>query len=328
MSSGSPGAGSPSRFEHIRHALTSWKPRIVKALLAFVAALGIAAETIAPIGNALKGQEFLGGSFAALVALILFDAVGESGQKDVSGVYVLADLDDLNASVREAFEARQVRIDFSGFSMETLLELLRPHLNRLGSRRVHTQELALRLIVAHLNLPLSLPGKLEAAPENSGYPAGTLLFRDSPENRQRIREEFTRPNWMRLKRLLDLVHEQNPHIAISCEVRESPQVPERKLYILNQEKVFSVPYGIREASVEWRGETFQILDTEGFGLIYGNARIIGWDRRSTSRSTREIAEHHMEWHRNLWDKLEYIKPEDPVIADPRWVGSRRPRGTR
>ncbi|MBD0425003.1 hypothetical protein H0H10_38520 [Streptomyces sp. TRM S81-3] len=296
-------------------------------MLALVVVLGVAAEIIEPLGDVLKGQGFIGGSFAALVALVLFDAVSESEPREVSGVYVLADLEELGPPAAEAFEARNVRVDFSGFSMQTLLGLLRPSLTRLGDQKTGTQELTLRLVVAHLNLPLSLPGKLEPAPDAAGLPARTHYFGDSPENRERMREEFTRRNWNELKELLDRVHERNPHIAISCEVRESPHVPERKLYIFNQEKVFSAPYGIRSRTIDWRGHSIQILDTEGYGARYGNARIIGWDRRTVSRSTQEIAEHHMEWHRNLWDTLEYVKPERPVLDDPRWVPpEERPAG--
>ncbi|MEU6146610.1 hypothetical protein ABZ848_40470 [Streptomyces sp. NPDC047081] len=326
MSSRSPGDGSPSRLERIRTSLNSWKPRVVKVALASVAVLGVAAEVIEPLGNFLKGQQFLGGSFAAFIALILFDAISDSEPQEVSGVHVYTDLEELRAPMKEAFEARHVRIDFSGFSMQTLLDLLRPHLIRLGAQKVHTQELKLCLIVAHLNHPLSLPGKLEAAPDTAGLPTGILHFGDSAENRERMREKFTVPNWNDLKGLLDRVHEKNPHIIISCEVRESPQVPERKLYILNQEKVFAVPYGIRQANVNWHGNDFEILDTEGFGLAYGDVKITGWDKRSTSRSTQKIAEHHMEWYRNLWDVMGYIKPANPVIADPLWM-PRQPRST-
>ncbi|MFE1801782.1 hypothetical protein ACFW9L_37245 [Streptomyces sp. NPDC059517] len=296
-----------------------WKPRIVKWLLAFIAVLGIAAELIEPLGNWFEGQSFLGGSLAAFIALILFDAISESDPKELSGVYVLADLDDLLPPMKEAFEARHIRIDFSGFSMETLLKLLRASLDRMSYEKVNSRELTLCIIIAHLNLPMSLPGKLEPAPAGAGLPAGTVYFSDSIENRERMRDNYTKPNWDELKGLLDRVHERNPQLSISCEVRESPQIPERKFYILNQEKIFHQPYGIMEAQIQWRGRSHRILDAAGFGLRYGKARIIGWDMRSDSRATRAVAEHHMEWHRNLWEKLQYMKPEDPVIADPRWV---------
>ncbi|MFJ2263945.1 hypothetical protein ACIOKD_37605 [Streptomyces sp. NPDC087844] len=291
----------------------------MKWLLAFVIVLGIAAEIIEPLGDWFEGQSFLGGSLAAFIALILFDALSESEPHEVSGVYVLADLDDLLPEMKDAFEARHIRIDFSGFSMETLLKLLRASLDRMSYEKVNTQELTLCIIIAHLNLPMSLPGKLEPFPDSAGLPAGTVYFADSMENRERMREHFTKPNWNELKDLLDRVHERNPNMTISCEVRESPQIPERKFYILNQEKIFHQPYGIIEARIFWRENTHRILDTTGFGLRHGKARIIGWDMRSDSRTTREVAEHHMEWHRNLWEKLQYVKPKHPVITDPRWI---------
>ncbi|MCF1598563.1 hypothetical protein [Streptomyces muensis] len=326
MSSRGPGDGNPTGLALVRNSLSAWKPRIVKVILASVAALAIAAEVIDPLGNFLKGQGFLGGSFAALIALILFDAISDSGSRPgADGVYVMATWHDLFDPMRKTFDARHVRIDFSGFTMETLLTLLRPSLQRLADEEVHTQELTLRIIVAHLNRPMSLPGKLEAAPAGAGHPVGTLYFTDSVENRERMRDDYTKPNWDDLKGLLDRVRERNPRITITCEVRESPQIPERKLYIFNQEKVFQQPYGINERTKSWRGNDLHILDTEGFGPRYGRARVLGWDIRSSSRDTQEIAEHHMEWHRNLWETLEYIKPENPIIADPRWV-PREPRG--
>lgn len=319
MSSLGPGDGSPTRLGRIRDVLGRWKPRLVKWVLALVALLGVTAEIVEPLGDALKNQSFLGGSFAALIALILFDAISDSAPQEVAGVHVLAHFSELQPLFEEAFEARHIRIDFAGFTMETLLDQLKGPLERLADEEVSTQELSLRIIIAHLNLPMSLPGRLDPASENNGHPRGTVHFADSEENRRRMRDGFTTRNWNELKSLLDQVHASNPHIDISCEIRESPHIPERKSYILNQEKIFYAPYGIRERTVTWHDQSYRILDTEGRGRKYGKARIIGWDRRSTSRSTQDVAEHHMEWHRNLWERLEYIKPENPVIADPRWV---------
>ncbi|MEV7032777.1 hypothetical protein AB0N99_21495 [Streptomyces sp. NPDC093272] len=301
--------------------LSDWKPRLVKSVLALIAVLGVAAELIEPLGNALKGQQLLGGSFAALVAFILFDAISESDAepKEIPGVYVFAGRDQLHEEFREAFESRRIRIDFSGFTMETLLEALAVPLGRMADREVRAVELKLCLIIAHLNLPMGLPGGLVPVPRNGDSDTTGYFFQDSPENRERMREEFTRRNWSRLKEMLNAVQRRNPHLAISCELRESPQTPGWKLYVLNQEKVFTTPYGIERDRIEWRGSHYDILDTKGFAQLYGRARYIGWDLRSKSRQTKQIAELHMEWHRNLWMKLAENKPERPVISDPRWT---------
>ncbi|MFG2886598.1 hypothetical protein ACGFYV_30580 [Streptomyces sp. NPDC048297] len=319
----SPGDNGPNRLELLRTTLSGWKPRIVRWLLGLVALLGVAAEVIDPLGDALKGQQLLGGSFAALMALILFDAIGESEPKEVSGVHVFAKEDELHAAFREAFTSRVVRIDFSGFTMQTLLAALRAPLETMADNEVHTVELKLYIIIAHTNLPMGLPGGLAEVPGSSESGHRMYYFRDGPENRERMRDRFTTENWNTLREWLEAVHRRNPRIIISCEIRESPQIPERKLYILNQETVFSTPYGIKHREIEWKEKTHQILDAEGYAPLYGRARYVGWDLRSTALSTRQIAEHHMECHRNLWEKLADIKPEYPVITDPLWATSHR-----
>ncbi|WP_316774289.1 hypothetical protein [Streptomyces sasae] len=323
MSSLSPGGNGPSRLDRIRYTLSGWKPRLVKSLLAAAVVLQVAGELIGPLGNALKGQQLLGGSFASLIAFVLYDAISESESKEIPGVYVFADRNNLLDEFREAFEARRVTIEFSGFTMETLIEALAIPLRRMADNEVRTVELKLCLIIAHLNLPMGLPGGLVPAPRNGEPDTGKYYFRDSPENRERMREEFTKRNWARLKVMLNQVQAKNPHMTIFCEIRESPQIPERKIYILNNEKIFTTPYGIEPDEIEWQGGRYEILDTPGFAPLYGRARYIGWDLRSRSRSTRQIAEHHMECHQNLWKKLADIKPERPVIRDPRWTPPRR-----
>ncbi|MEU5954833.1 hypothetical protein [Streptomyces sp. NPDC047525] len=283
-----------------------------------VAVLGVGAEIITPLGDTLKGQGFLGSSFAALVALVLYSAISESGQQEVDGVEILADMNDISASVRTAFEDRKVQIDFSGFTMQTLLELLGAPLRKMADELVQTQELSLRITVVHLNSPMNLPGRLESPPAHSSLPPGTLLYMDSDKNRERMREDFTKKNWNELKYLLEQAQIKNPSTRIRCEIRESPQSPSYKLYVFNQQYVYFAPYGITDTTITWRGDPYYILDAEGFGKRHGAARIIGWDKRSESWSTCRIAEHHMEWFENLWKVLENKKPPVPVILDPIW----------
>ncbi|MGW2417711.1 hypothetical protein ACWC0C_00385 [Streptomyces sp. NPDC001709] len=57
MASRTPGDNGPSRLQRLRGTLGEWKPRMIRWLLALVALLGVAAELIDPLGNALKGQQ-------------------------------------------------------------------------------------------------------------------------------------------------------------------------------------------------------------------------------------------------------------------------------
>ncbi|MEU9452253.1 hypothetical protein [Streptomyces sp. NPDC048277] len=324
MSFHSPGGNRSTRLDRIRSALSSWKPRIVKSVLGLAAVLQGAGALIGPLGDALKDQQLLGGSFASLIALILFDAISESGSKEVTGVYVFDDSDQLHDAFKEAFSSRNVHVDFSGFTMETLLEAIAVPMRKMADREVHTVELHFRIIIAHLNLPMGLPGGLVPAPRSNGSDVTTYYFRDSPKNRERMRDEFTKPNWTRLKSMLNAIQAKNPRMLISCEIREATQIPDRKLYILSRERVFTTPYGIEPDTVGPQNNQYKILDAQGFAPLYGRARYIGWDLKSNSHQAREIADHHIACYENLWQKLGEIKPEHPVIGGPRWT---RPQNT-
>jgi hypothetical protein len=319
VSSRSRGGNGPTRVDRIRSTLNSWKPRIVKSALALTAVLQGAGALIGPLGDALKEQQLLGGSLASLIALILYDAISEPGSKEVAGVYVFADSDNLHDEFKEAFSDRSVHVDFSGFTMETLLEAIAVPMRKMADREVHTVELHFRIIIAHLNLPMGLPGALVPAPRANESDTARYYFRDSPKNRERMREEFTKPNWTRLKAMLNAIQAKNPRMTISCEIREATQIPDRKLYILNRERVFTTPYGIEPDTVGPQGNQYEILDAQGFAPLYGRARYIGWHRKSNSHQAREIADHHIACYENLWQKLAEIKPEHPVIGDPRWT---------
>ncbi|MFF1376414.1 hypothetical protein [Streptomyces sp. NPDC058308] len=133
-----------------------------------------------------------------------------------------------------------------------------------------------------------------------------------------MREDFTLKYWDGLRALLDEIHHRHPRIAIECEVRESPHGPQSKLYILNEERAIYGTYGIRKGSFVRGGTTHEILDAEGFGIKHGDARFVGWDVRSRTKSTRQLANYHMAWFENLWDVLDEVKPAAPVIPNPVW----------
>ncbi|MGW0535890.1 hypothetical protein [Streptomyces sp. NPDC003032] len=295
----------------------------IKWLLALVAALGVAAQLIAPLGDALGGQQFLGGSFAAVVALILFDAISGGADREVSGVDVFGTLRELSAPAKEAFEARHVRVYFAGFTMETLYGTIRDLLMEVADGSLAPKRITLRIIVAHLNSPMNLPGALTPARDGSD----TVTFADSTVNRERMRNDYTLKYWEELRRLLDRAQRSNPSLIIECEVRESPHGPQSKLYIFNEERAVYGTYGIRRGSFERNNQEYEILDAEGFGIRHGDARYLSWSSRSRTESTRQIADYHMEWFQNLWDVLDQVKPAAPVIHHPVWEPPPGPGGS-
>ncbi|GAA3794514.1 hypothetical protein [Streptomyces phyllanthi] len=280
----------------------------MKASLVVVAGLGIAAEVFDPLGDFLKGSDFLGGSFVAIVALIILDAVSDLGAApEDDGIYLLSEVEDLRDYVQRAFESKEVRIDFSGFTMETLLMALRPALTRLGESRGSNRSIRIRVAVAHLDAPMNLPSRLVPGEEPNGSPARSRHFEDSPLVRERGRGTKERSvRW--LQQLIDGARHMNPQMRIEFEVRESPVGPAFKLFVINDEVALFGLYGINDVEVSHGGERLRILDPYAFRPAGGDLYLLGWDRRSRSQSVRKSFDHYSQWFESLWAILEYVSP--------------------
>jgi hypothetical protein len=172
-----------------RRVLARVKPILVKSSLAVVAVLGVAAEIFDPLGEFLKRSNFLGGSFIALVALVIFDAVSDPGAApDNDGLYLLSAVEDLRGYVQSAFESKEVRIDFSGFTMETLLMALRPALTSLGEGRARNRVLRIRAAVAYVDAPMNIPSRLVPGVNSNDSSSQSQHFEDFPIARERAKE--------------------------------------------------------------------------------------------------------------------------------------------
>ncbi|MER5917869.1 hypothetical protein ABT124_48235 [Streptomyces sp. NPDC001982] len=309
MSAPRPGQnGNRTLLADFRRVLARVKPVLVKSSLAVVAVLGVAAEIVDPLGDFLKRSNFLGGSFIALVALIIFDAVSDPGAApDDDGLYLLSAVEDLLDYVQPAFDSKEVRIDFSGFTMETLVMALRPALTGLGESRAKNRVLRIRAAVAHVDAPMNLPSRLVPGMNSNGSPIQSQHFEDSPFARERAREMQER-NMGWLQHLIDGAQQMNPQLRIECEIRESPLGPALKLLVINDEIALLGLYGINDVEVLSGGERLRILDPYAFRPAGGGLYFLGWDRRSRSKSIRKIFEHYSEWFENLWGILEYVSP--------------------
>ncbi|MEU1120839.1 MULTISPECIES: hypothetical protein [unclassified Streptomyces] len=302
-----------SALAELRTRLAGMKTSIIKGVLAAVVVLGVAADLIDPVGDVLRDRPLLGTSFGSLVALVLFGAITDTSDDGDSGVDVFGTLGDLGEPAKEAFAAKHVRIYFSGFTMQTLHDVIRDRLIEVADGSLRPRALTLHIIVVHLNSPMNLPGVLSPAPSGE-----QLLFDDSPVNRERMREDYTLKYWESLRALLDDIRRRHPRMPIECEVRESPHGPQFKLYILNEERAIYGTYGIKENTFTRGGQEHRILDAAGFNIMHADARYLGWSVRSRSKSTRQVANYHMAWFENLWNVLDRVKPAAPVIPDPVW----------
>lgn len=268
--------GDGQVLQRLRTYASRLKPGLVRAALVLLCLLGVAAQIIEPLGHALSSTTFLGGSFAAFIALVLFDAITSSDHpREVFGVTVLDELDDVTSHMRDAFRAKHVKVDFQGFTMETLVQEIRPAMLDLARNPKGTKSLTLRVILPCLDFPMNLPSELSAEGDQ-------LTFRDSPANRERMREYFERYK-SELEELRRRVEERQPSVRVDLRVRIGATGPQVKLIVLNDEISFFSFYDLVEGEFTDReGRRREILDPHAYGMTDGGVRMVGWSRRSRS----------------------------------------------
>lgn len=291
-------------LQRLRTHASRLKPALVRAALVFLCLLGVAAQLIEPLGDALSSTTFLGGSFAAFIALVLFDAITSGDHpREVFGVIELDELDDITSHMREAFRAKHVKVDFQGFTMETLVQEIRPAMMDLARNPRGTKSLTLRVILPCLDLPMNLPSELS---EERGH----LTFRDSPLNRERMRGYFERYK-SELEELIRRVEERHRSLSIDLQVRIGATGPQVKLIVLNDEISFFSFYELFEGEFkDGDGNPRKILDPRAYGATDGGLRMVGWSRRSSSESTRRIADYYSSYFERLWETFEHIRPPE------------------
>jgi DNA-binding transcriptional regulator YhcF (GntR family) len=73
----------------------------------------------------------------------------------------------LRPHIEQAFRDPEVRIDFAGYTAETLHGIITEPLDRVREGRLHPESIRLRLLLPDLSVPLALPVAIDQDPERS-----------------------------------------------------------------------------------------------------------------------------------------------------------------
>jgi hypothetical protein len=156
---------------------------------------------------------------------------------------------------------------------------------------------------------MNLPSTLVTFSEPETHVIDAQHFENSSHLREKICSEITERSRRRLQELLNIAHEMNPQLQISCEIRESPPLgPAFKLYALNDEMAILGLYGLKESEFFHDGVNQRMLDSSSFGAAPGGVNMIAWSRRSSTEANRRIFEHYAEWFDHLWELLGRVSP--------------------
>ncbi len=154
----------------------------------------------------------------------------------------------LRPYLEAAFESAVVKIDFYGFSGETLHGAMTECLDKVRTGRYQPRSVDLRLMVPDTSAPWALPANSDGS--------------DSPEFRQRHQKTIDRYALGLIESVEELV-ELGLVESGSVEIRTVGTPPMSKLYVVNEADVFFGWYPVTKHKVKHDGRTLSVLDLMG-----------------------------------------------------------------
>ena len=156
----------------------------------------------------------------------------------------------LRPHVESAFANEHVRIDFSGYTAETLNGVIQEPLDKIRAGRLTPQTVQLRLLLSDMANPIALPSR---AGTNPG---------DDPAVRGRMARLVER-HALGIVESVDELAELGLVEKATVEIRVHGSAPLFKLYLLNEEELFFGFYPVVEHTVTIDKKKVPIYDPMG-----------------------------------------------------------------
>ncbi|MGW8887267.1 hypothetical protein [Streptomyces sp. NPDC055749] len=232
--------------ERAEVAVTRW-------LLVGIFALGLVAQFVKPVGDALQDKAFLGGALLSLVGYVLYSSVQRLIVLTKPPVEKRVSARDLSRDFEDAFAEPTVSIDFIGFTGETVVAQIFPVLERLKSHPGAVRRVVVRMILPDFWESTSLPGRIT----REG------VVEDDPEFRAFLQRKIGdyRNDLMRVKgglRDRGVVH-------LEVDFRVFRMTPGLKLYLVNGDLAFEGYYNrLDKSDFPATSADRKILDPQGY----------------------------------------------------------------
>lgn len=155
----------------------------------------------------------------------------------------------LRPHVERLFAGEEVRIDFSGFSGETLFGVVQEPLDKIRAGQLGARNVRIRVLVPDLSKPIGLPSLVPAGEDSAG-----------------VRNRMNRIVQRSAQAIVDSVTELAALGLVEsgiAEVRTAHVAPLFKLFILNDAEAFFGFYPVVKHSVAVGGEATEIYDPMG-----------------------------------------------------------------
>lgn len=206
-----------------------------------------------------------------------------------SGTFVRAKTEPpvgLRPHIERAFESTHVRIDFAGFSGETLYNSIQEALDKVRAGRLTPETIHVRMLVADTSGPLMLPRRVE---ENDAAI-------DIQQRSARITERSIYAVREAVQELADLELVKQA----TTEVRVHNGIPMFKLFIINDEDVYFGFYPVVERTISINGEQTAIYDVMGKDAVMFPFTVS--DEEETSEDSLYVEEAR-KWFDSVWTTI-------------------------
>ncbi|MEV5235269.1 hypothetical protein [Streptomyces pseudogriseolus] len=223
--------------QRLRRTQERFEPLVTRVILGAIFVIGLVAQFVQPVGDAIEGKAYLGGALLSLVGYVLYDAVKDLSASVRQPASSLVNSRDLAGFVRDAFSARKVEVSFLGYTGETLHNELYNRLRDLAARPGQVREVSVRMLVPDFEQPMTVPARVG--------PDGQHV--DDPAFRERLLrrcEEYEGA----LSDIADQIN-RTTRLEVRCEYRFYPGIPGQKICIFNRVQVL---HGFYDLSARMR----------------------------------------------------------------------------
>ncbi|MFC7905674.1 ATP/GTP-binding protein [Streptomyces nigra] len=287
------------------------EPTLTRLFLAGVFVVGLVAQFVKPVGDALADKVYLGGALVTVVGYVLYAEVQRlNGRLDSqmqrlhSGRIVTPR--ELESEFQEALEGRDVRLAAMAFTGETLAVPLKNFLQDLGENR--QRKVSIRVLVPDFSRQIEVPG----------FAGEDGKISDSPAFRAELRRKIT--DYERS------LKEQRGRMAVAnkgtltVEFRVLHMSPSLKLYFIN-DRVYEGIYD----KIDLRPEPWTTGGPAQPGSAPVDGRLldlIGYDSLLTRWSPdggahdRMMIRRRQEFFETLWNAARELAPTNRLPAQP------------
>ncbi|MDQ1041363.1 hypothetical protein QFZ75_007779 [Streptomyces sp. V3I8] len=155
----------------LKRYLINFESTVTRIFLLGIFAVGLIAQFVKPVGDALQGKAFIGSALFSLVAYVLYDAVQDLTASLELPARSQVESREMGRFVGEAFRARTVEITFLGYTGETMYGDLYHHMEKLLDDPGPIRRVYIRVLVPDFGQPMLVPSRVGPNGEAQDDPA-------------------------------------------------------------------------------------------------------------------------------------------------------------